>query len=94
VNLDPLEAEVLGWLLEECGSPQTLSDNLALQFGRSATEASVAAAIGRLVAMGFAQVYDFDPSSKTFRPIELKNPPLDKWFAATQVGRDTVERLT
>ncbi len=92
MNLDPLEAEVLGWLLDECATPQALVDCMS-QFGRTVTEESVAAAIGRLVEMGFAQVYDFDPVSKSYRPIALKNPPLNKWFMATQVAREIVRQL-
>jgi hypothetical protein len=93
MNLDPLEAEVLGWLLENMEAPRTLAKDYASEFGSSTSPASISTALGRLVEMGFAQAYELVPESKTFRPIASRNPPLTAWFMVTQGGREMVQKL-
>ncbi len=87
MNLDPLEAEVLGWLLDDPDTPQTPAGDVSREFGRSVSDASIADALVRLVQMGLVQAFEFDPASKSFRPLVSKNPPITAWFLATSAGR-------
>jgi hypothetical protein len=93
VNLDPIEAEVFGWLLEATDSPRSLSEGIERDFGPSMPLESVSNALRRLVASGFAQAFEFDDPSRSYRPVAMRNPPLGLWFMATRAGRDIVERL-
>lgn len=87
MNLDPLEAELLGWLLDDLEAPQTLAGDISRQFGTWASEASISSALARLLEMGFVQAFEFDQATNSFRPIASKNPPLTAWFMATEAGR-------
>jgi hypothetical protein len=91
MNLDPLEAEVLGWLLDDFETPKTLAGNISLEFGSSASEESVSAALARLVASGLVQAFEFDPRSNSYRPIVVPDAPLSAWFMATKAGRALVD---
>jgi hypothetical protein len=91
MNLDPLEAEVLGWLLEDFETPKTLAGNISLEFGSSASEESVSAALARLVTCGLVQAFEFDPGSNAYRPIAASDAPLSDWFMATRAGRALVD---
>jgi len=90
MNLDPLEAEVLGWLLDDSETPKTLAGDLGFEFGRSVSQESVCAALARLVACGLAQAFEFDQHSKSFRPIVVSGLPASAWFMATSAGRALV----
>jgi hypothetical protein len=87
VNLDPLEAEVLGWLLDDSETPKTLAGEVCREFGTSASTESVCAALARLVASGLVQAFEFDQRSNAFRPIVFPDLPLSAWFMATRAGR-------
>jgi hypothetical protein len=93
MNLDPLEAEVLGWLLDGVETPQTLAGDIFREFGSSVSEASISSALSRLVEMGFAQAFEFDQATNSFRSIASKNPPLSAWFMATKAGRALVDKM-
>jgi hypothetical protein len=93
VNLDPLEAEVLGWLLDDYEAPQTLAGDISGEFGTSVSEASVSSALVRLVEVGLAQAFQFDLASETYRPIALEGSPLTAWFMATAAGRKLVNEI-
>jgi hypothetical protein len=93
MNLDPLEAEVLGWLLDGVEAPQTLAGDISREFGSSVSEASISSALSRLVEMGFAQAFEFDQATNSFRSIASKNPPLTAWFMATEAGRALVDKM-
>lgn len=93
MNLDPLEAEVLGWLLDEPDTLRTLAENFPREFGSSATEASISSALGRLADMGIVQAYQFDEASNSYQPVAWKNPPLTAWFQVSRAGRELVDRL-
>ena len=91
MNLDPLEAEVLGWLLDDFETPKTLAGDVAREFGSSTSKDSVSAVLARLVAKGLAQAFEFDGRSNTFRPIAFPDLPLSAWFMATRAGRALVD---
>ncbi|SPE21347.1 hypothetical protein SBBP1_1330007 [Burkholderiales bacterium] len=93
MNLDPLEAEVLGWLLDDVDTPKTPAGNVVREFGRSTTEDAVCAALARLVASGLAQAFEFDPRLQTYRPIAVvdRSGAAAAWFVATRAGRALLE---
>jgi len=93
MNLDPLEAEVLGWLLDDVEAPQTLAGDISREFGSSVSEASISSALARLVEMGFAQAFEFDQATNSFQPIAARNPPLTAWFMATKAGRALADKM-
>jgi hypothetical protein len=87
MNLDPLEAEVLGWLLDDPETPKTLTGGVALEFGSSVSAESVRAALVRVVEAGLVQAYEFDQASGAYRPIDVSDLTLSSWFMATKAGR-------
>jgi hypothetical protein len=93
MNLDPLEAEVLGWLLDDVEAPQTLAGDISREFGSSVSEASISSALARLVEMGFVQVFEFDQAANSFRSIASRNPPLTAWFMATEAARALADKM-
>jgi len=86
MNLDPLEAEVLGWLLDDPGAPKTPAGIIAAEFGSWVSEEAVGAALARLVASGLVQAFELDKNSNSFRPIMAAGAPLSAWFMATSAA--------
>ena len=91
MNLDPLEAEVLGWLLDDFETPKTLAGGIALEFGSSVSNESVCAALARLVTSGLVQAFELDQPSNSYRPIAPSDLSLSAWFLATKAGRALVD---
>jgi hypothetical protein len=93
MNLDPLEAEVLGWLLDDVEAPQTLAGDISREFGSSVSEASISSALTRLVEMGLAQAFEFDQATNSFRSIATRNPSLTAWFMVTKAGCALADKM-
>ena len=83
-----VEREVLGFLMDDLESPQSLERNVCEALGRVVTRESIFSALLRLTYLGFAQAFEYAEASKSWRLVTTPNAEgfQSLWFKATPAG--------
>ena len=86
------ELEVLGWVADDYEAPQTITQDIARETGRSTTEAEVRAALLALTQSGLVQAYIYD--AQGYKPITYAeaSAAADPWFMSTATGNAELAR--
>jgi hypothetical protein len=90
MKLSDFQFEVLGWVMDDYESLDTITEDIRREFGSSVEETEILEALISLVKKCFVQPYIFDQENSRYRkiePIQLKEHT-GLWFCATQSGRD------
>ena len=90
--LSSLESEVLGWLLDDYESPQSLHQDIQRELGRPLGLPELTAALQSLCARGLAHCYRFDEGQNEYVKItESAMFGPESWYFASASGRAAME---
>ena len=90
--LTNFDREVLGFLLDDYESSQSIAGDLSRELGRTVSEGEAYDALVRLVKEGYARGYRFESDSRAWREVDRLPAGFDDqtWFLATPLGENFV----